>query len=46
MDLKTAIEIVDFHQEWRVGKHEEMIYTPKEITEALDIVIKEVKKRN
>ena len=46
MELKTAIEILEYHQEWRLGKREDMIYEPKKLTEALDIVINEVKKIN
>lgn len=42
--LKTAIEILEYHQEWRLGKREDMIYEPKKLTEALDIVLIEVKK--
>lgn len=44
MELKTAIEILDYHQEWRLGKREDMIHEPKKLTEALDIVLSEVKK--
>lgn len=44
MELKTAIEILEYHQEWRLGKREDMIHQPKKLTEALDIVISEVKK--
>tara|TARA_R110002050_G_C8697104_1_gene494403 strand:+ start:376 stop:645 length:270 start_codon:yes stop_codon:yes gene_type:complete len=44
MELKTAIEILDYHQEWRIGKREDMIHEPKKLTEALDIVLSEVKK--
>ena len=44
MELKTAIEILEYHQEWRLGKREDMIHEPKKLTEALDIVLKEVKK--
>ena len=44
MQLKTAIEILDYHQEWRLGKREDMIHEPKKLTEALDIVLSEVKK--
>ena len=44
MELQTAIEILEYHQEWRLGKREDMIYEPKKLTEALDIVISEVKK--
>lgn len=44
MELKTAIEILEYHQEWRLGKRDDMIYEPKKLTEALDIVLNEVKK--
>lgn len=44
MELQTAIEILEYHQEWRLGKREDMIHEPKKLTEALDIVISEVKK--
>lgn len=46
MELKTAIEILDYHQEWRLGKRDDMIHEPKKLTEALDIVLSEVKKLN
>ena len=44
MELQTAIEILEYHQEWRLGKREDMIHSPKKLTEALDIIISEVKK--
>lgn len=44
MELQTAIEILEYHQEWRLGKREDMIHEPKKLTEALDIVLSEVKK--
>ena len=44
MKLQTAIEILEYHQEWRLGKREDMIHEPKKLTEALDIVLSEVKK--
>lgn len=44
MELQTAIEILEYHQQWRLGKREDMIHEPKKLTEALDIVISEVKK--
>jgi Zn finger protein HypA/HybF involved in hydrogenase expression len=46
MELQTAIEILEYHQEWRLGKREDMIYEPKKLTMALDIVLREVKKLN
>ena len=44
MELQTAIEILEYHQEWRLGKRKDMIHEPKKITEALDTVLSEVKK--
>ena len=44
MELKTAIEILEYHQEWRLGRREDMIHEPKKLTQALDIVLNEVKK--
>ena len=44
MELNTAIEILEYHQEWRLVKREDMIHEPKKLTEALDIVLNEVKK--
>ncbi len=31
MELQTAIEILEYHQEWRLGKREDMIHEPKKI---------------
>jgi hypothetical protein len=44
MELQTAIEILEYHQEWRLGKREDMIYEPKKLTNALDVILREVKK--
>ena len=46
LELKTAIEILEYHQKWRLGDIDEMIYTSRQITESLDIILKEVKKHN
>jgi hypothetical protein len=43
MELQTAIEILEYHQEWRLGKREDMIHEPKILTEALGIVLAELK---
>jgi hypothetical protein len=43
MELTKAIEILEYHQEWRLGKREDMIHEPKVLTEALDIVLEQVK---
>lgn len=39
MELKTAIEILEYHQEWRLGKREYMIHEPKILTEAIDVIL-------
>ena len=44
MELETAIEIVNHHQEWGSGNREKMIHEPKKLTEVLDIVLCAVKK--
>jgi hypothetical protein len=46
MELKTAIEILEYHQEWRLGKRQDMIHEPKNLTEALDLLLWEVKKNS
>ena len=45
MELKTAIEILEYHQEWRLGKRDDMIHEPKKLTEALDVALFELKKK-
>jgi|LakMenEpi03Aug12_release.lakeMendotaPanAssembly.Ray.scaffolds.fasta_scaffold6459223_2 hypothetical protein len=44
MTLKQATEIIQHYQEWRLGKIDEIEYTPKAITEALNILIEHAKK--
>lgn len=46
MELQTAIEILEYHQAWRLGLRQDMIHDPKKLTEAFDIVLKEVKKKD
>lgn len=43
MELQTAIEILEYHQEWRLGKKDDMIHEPRKLTEAIDIILSEVK---
>ena len=43
MELQTAIEILEYHQQWRLGNRDEMIHEPAKLTEALDIVINAAK---
>ena len=45
MELQTAIEILEYHQEWRLGKREGM-YDPKKLTQALNVVLTQVKSNN
>lgn len=44
MTLIEAVKIIDYHQQWRLGKIQEMTYTPKQLAEALDVVLTRVKK--
>jgi hypothetical protein len=44
IELQTAIEILEYYQEWRLGKREDIIHEPKKLTEAIDAVLSEVKK--
>ena len=39
MELKTAIEILQYHQKWRMGEVHSMHHSPATLTEALDIVL-------
>jgi len=39
MKLKEAIEILTYHQKWRLGKVNEMKHSPKQLTQALDIAL-------
>ena len=40
MNIYEATEILTYHQQWRLGNEDEMKYTPKELTQAIDIVLK------
>lgn len=44
MDSEEAIKILTQHQQWRLGIDEEWKYTPKQITEAINIVLELAKK--
>jgi hypothetical protein len=39
MNLQKAIEILEYHQQWRLGNEEEMKYTSKELTKAISVVL-------
>ena len=43
MEIITAIEILEYHQKWRLGKRDDMIHEPKILTQALDMVINAIK---
>jgi len=43
MTTKEAIRIAEHYQKWRTGKIERIIYKPEEITQAIDIIITELK---
>lgn len=43
MKLKTAIKILEYHQEWRRGAEIPMI-NPTRLGVAIDLILKEVKK--
>jgi hypothetical protein len=45
MNLEKAFEILSFHQQWRQGVHDEMPYSPRELTEALDVALEELRIR-
>ncbi len=44
MELSKAIEIIEYFQLWRLGEIDYMKYSPSELTEALNVILKTVKK--
>ena len=42
MKLQEAIEILEYHQEWRLGKNDEML-DPKVISEAIETILNHLK---
>lgn len=44
MELETAIEILEYHQEWRLGKRQDMVHEPRKLTEALDVILRDIKR--
>jgi len=40
MELSEAVEITKQHNAWRRGEGNEMPYSPKQVGEALDVLIK------
>jgi hypothetical protein len=47
MEIKEAIEIVKQFNKWRRGEEEgfELLYSPKEIGMAIDVVLEEIESR-
>ncbi len=45
MELKEAIKIMEEHQQWRTGLIEQKSIRPKEITEAINVLLAECKKQ-
>lgn len=43
MELQTAIKILEDFQAWRLGKRNDFMHAPKTLTEALDVVLRDVK---
>jgi hypothetical protein len=41
MELNKALEILRYHQQWRLGKIDEMKHSPSELTEAIDTLLKQ-----
>lgn len=37
--LQSALIVVGYYQKWRKGEIEELIYSPKDVSMALDVVI-------
>ncbi len=37
--MKEAIKILKYHQRWRQGADIDMLYTPRQITNALDTLL-------
>lgn len=40
MTLKQAIEILAEHQKWRLGETDEMPFTTKQLTQAINTILK------
>lgn len=44
MDIKNAIELLKHHNKWRKGADVKMV-SPKALSEAIDIIVKEFEKK-
>ena len=45
MTLKKAIKILKYQNKWRIGKIDKIKYTPTEITEAINRILKKVRNK-
>lgn len=45
MTLKKAIKILKYYNKWRTGKVDEIKYTPREITRAINKVLNKVRRK-
>ena len=43
MELKTAIEIFEYHLEWRLGLQENMKYSARELSQSFNIILERAK---
>ena len=43
MELKEAIEVLTYHQDWRRGNIDEMKYEPKTLGIAIDVILESFK---
>lgn len=43
MNLKQAIQILDYHQNWRLGIYANMIHDTKTLTQAINIILEHYK---
>jgi hypothetical protein len=45
MKIEQAVQILEEHQKWRKGIIDDTSYSSKELSEAIDIIIKYYKKK-
>ena len=45
MKLQESIDILEYHQQWRLGKNDEML-NPKVISEAIETILNHLKNEN
>jgi len=44
MNIKKAIEVLEYHQQWRLGDDDIVQTNARELTESINIILVEVKK--